>query len=132
MSPAAPPATVPLHRIRFFDHTPAPITALAFAPLPLPPARDPSAGKGKARSDEPAKEAELGALVVARDNGEVEIWGYVPAEQGGTGNWVLEKVSNGWRRLSGGGVGYVMAKASQCSSSSPPQALDHVDMGRLY
>jgi len=83
-----------LHRIRFFDHTPSPITALAFAPLPLPAARDPSVApaastKGKARSDE----TELGALVVARDNGEVEIWEYVPGEQGGTGNWVLEKVS---------------------------------------
>lgn len=86
--------TVPLHRIRFFDHTPSPITALSFAPIPLPPARDPSAPntstKGKARED---GSPELGVLVVARENGEVEIWQYVPADEGGMGNWVLSKAS---------------------------------------
>ncbi|TXT12946.1 hypothetical protein VHUM_01347 [Vanrija humicola] len=90
--PAPVPApTLPLHRVRFFDHTPSPITALAFTPLPLPPARDPTAPatKGKARSE--AEQNELGALVVARENGEVEIWEYVHPESGSSGNWVLLK-----------------------------------------
>lgn len=90
MPAPTPQQTVPLHRIRFFDHTPSPITALAFAPLPLPAARDPATVKGKARSDASATN-ELGALIVARDNGEVEIWEYAHAEQGGMGNWVLLK-----------------------------------------
>lgn len=83
-----------LHRVRFYDHTPSPITALAFTPLPLP---SPSAasginGKGKARqADEPIRG--MGHLVVARENGEVEIWGWVAPEGKMNGNWALEKVS---------------------------------------
>ncbi len=87
----APTQTLPLHRVRFFDHTPSPIVALAFPPQPLPAARDPASVKGKARdaTDRP----ELGALVVARENGEVEIWQYSPSDEGSLGNWVLCKVS---------------------------------------
>lgn len=84
--------TLPLHRVRFFDHTPSPIVALAFPPQPLPAPRDPSTAKGKAR-DAIADRPELGALVVARENGEVELWQYSPSEEGGMGNWVLHKVS---------------------------------------
>ncbi|BEJ03180.1 hypothetical protein CcaverHIS641_0103550 [Cutaneotrichosporon cavernicola] len=85
----APTQTLPLHRVRFFDHTPSPIVALAFPPQPLPVPRDPASVKGKARdaTDRP----ELGALVVARENGEVEIWKYSPSEEGSLGNWVLYK-----------------------------------------
>ncbi|KAL1412484.1 U3 small nucleolar RNA-associated protein [Vanrija albida] len=91
MPAPVPQPTIPLHRVRFFDHTPSPITALAFTPLPLPPARDPTAQapKGKARSE--SEQNELGALVVARENGEVEIWEYVHPESGSSGNWVLLK-----------------------------------------
>ena len=91
--------TLPLHRVRFFDHTPSPITALAFAPTPLPPACDPSAkGKGRvaalgtASNGHSSSKAELGVLVLARDNGDVEIWQYVEPEVDGQGNWVLENV----------------------------------------
>lgn len=97
--------TVPLHRIRFFDHTPSPITALSFAPIPLPPARDPSTASANANANVKGKAreggtAELGVLVVARENGEVEIWQYVPADEGGMGNWVLSKVRLFTRSLS--------------------------------
>jgi U3 small nucleolar RNA-associated protein 4 len=93
-------STIPLHRIRFYDHTPSPITALAFSPLPLPPARDP-ASKGKAKEDgeiggtgsNKVKE-EFGVLVLCRDNGNVEIWEHVIGDhEGAYGNWVLSKVS---------------------------------------
>jgi U3 small nucleolar RNA-associated protein 4 len=104
-------STLPLHRVRFFDRTPSPITALAFAPTPLPPAHDPSvSAKGKGRLDRvqngaagggsgngPASQIgtpELGVLVLARDSGDVEVWGWVEPEGEGQGNWVLEKVSD--------------------------------------
>lgn len=80
-----PPATL-LHRIRFLDHTPSPITALAFAPLPLPPSI-----KGKEKAV-PGRE-ELGVLVLARENGEVELWEWERGDEDRcVGNWVLQKV----------------------------------------
>jgi U3 small nucleolar RNA-associated protein 4 len=84
-------STVPLHRVRFFDHTPSPITALAFSPTPLPAPSDPAA-KGKAKALNHAAANELGVLVLARENGEVEIWEHVEPEGNSMGNWVLEKV----------------------------------------
>ena len=84
-SPFQTPSTL-LHRVRFFDHTPSPITALAFAPLPLPPS-----AKGKEKLH--AGREELGLLVVARENGEVELWEwYRGEEEKAIGNWVLRKV----------------------------------------
>lgn len=82
---------VQLHRARFLDQTPSPITALSFAPIPLPPPSPTSdKGKGKSRnfSDQPE---ELGPLVLARENGNVEIWKWA-REDGGVGNWILEKI----------------------------------------
>ncbi|WWD20897.1 hypothetical protein CI109_105375 [Kwoniella shandongensis] len=92
--PTAQHTSLPLHRIRFYDHTPSPITALSFAPLPLPPPQDPSSSKGKAKGTTSAdgQKDEFGVLIVARDNGEVEIWQYVQDDEGNmSGNWVLEK-----------------------------------------
>lgn len=94
--PAAIPAfssnpTVPLHRVRFFDYTPSPITALAFSPTPLPAPTD-SAAKGKAKALTNIESNELGVLVVARENGEVEIWEWVAPDDNSMGNWVMEKV----------------------------------------
>ncbi|KAL7420926.1 U3 small nucleolar RNA-associated protein [Cryptotrichosporon argae] len=81
-----PTPSLPLHRIRFYDHTPSPIVASAFAPLPLPPARDPSR---PAPSRQAAKD-ELGCLIVARENGSVEVWEY--AREGSSfGNWLLAR-----------------------------------------
>lgn len=92
---------LPLHRVRFFDHTPSPITALAYAPTPLPAALDPSA-KGKGKQEQPTigvargtgldGQPELGVLILARENGDVEIWEWTAPEGDGQGNWVLEKV----------------------------------------
>ena len=76
-----------LHRIHFFDYTPSPITALSFVPLPLPPSI-----KGKEK-DVSGRE-ELGALVVARENGEVELSEWERGdEERSIGSWVLRKVS---------------------------------------
>lgn len=118
--PSHPPS-LPLHRIRFFDHTPTPITALSFAPLPLPPAQDPNnsststtSAKGKERlptqfQDNGNGKPEMGLLVLAREGGEVEVWEYVGPENKGMGNWVMQKVSEGrwaglWGLLSPTGV----------------------------
>ena len=89
--PAATQTPVQLHRIRFLDHTPSPITALAFAPIPLPPPKESDKGKGKFKQPAPPHD-ELGALVLARENGDVEIWQWAREEEGGVGNWILEKV----------------------------------------
>ncbi|WRT70913.1 uncharacterized protein IL334_007912 [Kwoniella shivajii] len=88
------PSSLPLHRIRFYDHTPSPITAISFAPLPLPPPRNPSSSKGKSKDPQPVDQREeFGVLILARENGEVEIWEYVKSDEGNNmcGNWVLEK-----------------------------------------
>jgi U3 small nucleolar RNA-associated protein 4 len=83
--PVSQPSSVQLHRCRFLEHTPSPITALSFAPLPLPPSRS----KGKKRDDR----EEFGAVILARENGEVEIWQWEREdEESGVGNWVLDKV----------------------------------------
>ncbi|OCF56068.1 hypothetical protein L486_06009 [Kwoniella mangroviensis CBS 10435] len=89
--------TYPLHRIRFYDHTPSPITALSFAPLPLPPPRGPAASSSKGKSRDGQQQHtnhkdEFGVLILARENGEVEVWEYVRDEEGNiSGNWVLKK-----------------------------------------
>lgn len=106
--PALPKPSTPLHRIRFFDHTPSPITAIAFAPLPLPPARDPSSSKGKGKQDQPGTSTaanadleinygreEFGLVVVARENGNIEIWEWTREGDDNFGNWILGKVRNG-------------------------------------
>lgn len=90
------PTTLPLHRIRFYDQTPSPITCLAFPPAPLPPARDPS-HKGKDREVNPASHQqgradELGVLVVARENGDVEIHEWGRENDQAYGNWTCAKV----------------------------------------
>ena len=87
--PPIQPSSTLLHRIHFFDYTPSPITALSFAPLPLPPSI-----KGKERVA--SGREELGALVVARDNGEIELWEWKRGdEERSIGNWVLRKVDTG-------------------------------------
>nr|XP_019050895.1 hypothetical protein I302_01338 [Kwoniella bestiolae CBS 10118]OCF29825.1 hypothetical protein I302_01338 [Kwoniella bestiolae CBS 10118] len=85
-------ATYPLHRIRFYDHTPSPITALSFAPLPLPPPRDPSSSSSRGKQQQVYNKDEFGVLILARENGEVEIWEYArDNESNMSGNWVLKK-----------------------------------------
>ncbi|WVN86073.1 uncharacterized protein L203_101231 [Cryptococcus depauperatus CBS 7841] len=78
-------STLPLHRIRFIDHSPSPITALQFAPLPLPPPSAPLPGTSSLPTPN------YGPLVLARENGEVELWNYTqPLE--GYGNWTLQRI----------------------------------------
>ena len=83
---------VQLHRARFLDYTPSPITAISFAPLPLPPPE--VIGKGKGKEVRPSADVpeEFGVLVVGRDNGSIEVWEWSRDDEGGVGNWVLEKV----------------------------------------
>ena len=92
--PTAGGATLPLHRVRFFDHTPSPITCLAFSPTPLPPARDPKDLKGKAREQPQSSSAyEAAPLVLARENGDVEIWQWSKGNpEFAYGNWTLTQV----------------------------------------
>jgi U3 small nucleolar RNA-associated protein 4 len=83
-------STIPLHRIRFYDQTPSPVTCLAYPPTPLPVARDPSY-KGKAKAG--GQVDELGVLVVARENGDVEIHQWARENEKSFGNWTCHKVS---------------------------------------
>lgn len=90
MSAMSSSTTLPLHRIRFYDYTPSPITALAFPPTPLPSPNP--ADKGKQRQVDGDLE-KVGSLVLARENGEVEVWEWVGGEDMGMGNWTLQRVS---------------------------------------
>ena len=85
--------SVQLHRVRFVDHTPSPITALAFAPIPLSPADVALNSKGKGKQNQHQSEREeLGSLVLARENGDLEVWNWARDPAGGVGNWILHNV----------------------------------------
>ena len=76
-----------VHRCRFVDFTPSPVTALCFPPLPLPSVK----GK-KAAKKQPFPG--FGPLVVGRANGNIELCEWTgsnpcsPAPQA----WVVRKV----------------------------------------
>jgi len=87
-----------LHRVRFVDYHPSPITSLAFTPVPFP-SPDPAAvhGQGNGQGSAVIKN-EMGALVCARQNGEVQVWEWAEGEKEDkvdevTGSWVLRRVS---------------------------------------
>jgi U3 small nucleolar RNA-associated protein 4 len=103
VNPTTPAAgiTTALHRVRFVDYHPSPITSLAFTPVPFP-SPDPAAvhqhGRGQGNV---AVRNEMGALVCARQNGEVQIWEWAEGEKEDkedevTGSWVLRRVSDTW------------------------------------
>lgn len=88
----ASPGMLSVHRVRFVDYDPSPIAALAFTPLPLPPA-DPRAALAQAQSFRADERAEFGSLVCARQNGQVDIWEWVDSKQPAvTGGWALQRV----------------------------------------
>lgn len=95
-NPTTPAAmTTALHRVRFADYHPSPITALAFTPIPFPNP-DPEAAVD-------VIEGQMGALFCARQNGEVQVWEWAEGEKEGDegeaigsegkGSWVLRRVS---------------------------------------
>ncbi|KAI6032019.1 WD40 repeat-like protein [Pisolithus microcarpus] len=63
------PTHVALHRCRFVDYPPSPITALAFPPSPLPSLRAKKAGKERERD----RVQEYGTLVVGHANGNIDL-----------------------------------------------------------
>ncbi|KAI6134122.1 WD40 repeat-like protein [Pisolithus thermaeus] len=63
------PTPIALHRCRFVDYSPSPITALAFPPLPLPTLRAKKAGKERERD----RVQEYGTLVVGHANGNIDL-----------------------------------------------------------
>ncbi|KAJ9098622.1 hypothetical protein QFC21_004269 [Naganishia friedmannii] len=106
-STSAAAETTPVHRVRFVDYDPSPITALVFPPLPFPSA-DPGVAHAqqvainkKIRISASAPEltpelvaaAEFGCLICARQNGQIDIWEYINSTKiGNPGNWVLSRV----------------------------------------
>lgn len=107
-STSAAAETTPVHRVRFVDYDPSPITALVFPPLPFPSA-DPGvahaqqvainkkiriAGPTPELTPELVAAAEFGCLICARQNGQIDIWEYINSTKiGNPGNWVLSRVS---------------------------------------
>lgn len=105
--------TTPVHRVRFVDYDPSPITALVFPPLPFPSA-DPGIAHAQQQiinkkirttvgtpelTPELVAAAEFGCLICARQNGQIDIWEYVGSSKNGNpGNWVLSRVSSDKRR----------------------------------
>ena len=80
-------STLAVHRCRFVDYTPSPVTALCFPPLPLPSI------KGKKTASKQSFPG-FGLLVVGRANGNIELCEWTgssprsPASQA----WVVRKV----------------------------------------
>lgn len=107
-STSASSATTPVHRVRFIDYDPSPITALVFPPLPFPSA-DPGIAHAQQQAvnkkirmttgtpeltPELVAASEFGCLICARQNGQIDIWEYVGSSKvGNPGNWVLSRVS---------------------------------------
>ncbi|KAI0005474.1 WD40-repeat-containing domain protein [Russula compacta] len=83
--------TLSVHRCRFVDFTPSPITALAFPPLPLPSV------KGKKKATPRGRIPRFGPLIVGHANGNVEIYEWtgstekIEAPQA----WVVRKTLSG-------------------------------------
>lgn len=84
-----------VHRVRFVDYDPSPITSIAYTPLPLP---SPDAAIANAQSNLQRSKGrpEFGTLVVGRQNGQVDIWEFVESGRahGPFGGWILERVSH--------------------------------------
>lgn len=84
------PTPIALHRCRFVDYSPSPITALTFSPSPLPSLRSKTAGKKRERE----RPASFGSLVVGHANGNIDIleWTGEADEQQASQAWQLRKV----------------------------------------
>lgn len=77
-----------VHRCRFVDYAPSPITALAFPPLPLPSL------KGKKRERD-LKDNKFGTLGVGHANGNIDLleWTAEEGEIQAPQAWQVRKVS---------------------------------------
>lgn len=87
MSDNSPP--IALHRCRFVDASPSPITALAFPPLPLPSIATKKTGKQR----EPNRDrgSAFGTLVVGHANGNIDLLEW-------TGELGESQASQAWHR----------------------------------
>ncbi|KAH7911229.1 WD40 repeat-like protein [Hygrophoropsis aurantiaca] len=85
-----PPIAV--HRCRFVDYTPSPITALAFPPLPLPPLK----GKKSSQENHRQKNEKFGTLAVGRANGNIELCEWTGEDdQVSSQAWQVQKTLSG-------------------------------------
>ncbi|KIJ68729.1 hypothetical protein HYDPIDRAFT_24982 [Hydnomerulius pinastri MD-312] len=84
---------IALHRCRFVDYSPSPITALAFPPLPLPSLRAKKAGKERERD----RGEKFGTLVVGHANGNIDLleWTGEDGEPQAPQAWHLRKTFPG-------------------------------------
>ena len=97
-NPPATAITTALHRVRFVDYHPSPITSLAFTPVPFPSPDPAAVGSQQHGQGSVVVKNEMGALVCARQNGEVQVWEWADGEKEDkvdevTGSWVLRRVS---------------------------------------
>ncbi|KAL1740555.1 WD40-repeat-containing domain protein [Schizophyllum fasciatum] len=75
-----------VHRCRFVDYTPSPVTALAFPPLPLPNPKGKKAATGQS--------ARFGTLVVGHSNGNIDVCEWTGRDEQQTQSpqaWVVRK-----------------------------------------
>ncbi|KZP32200.1 hypothetical protein FIBSPDRAFT_723294 [Athelia psychrophila] len=81
-------SSVAVHRCRFIDYTPSPITALAFPPFPLPSSGSSKHTNGKTK---------FGTLAVGRANGNIELceWTGSDKQAQGPQAWVVRKTLTG-------------------------------------
>lgn len=81
------PPPLALHRCRFVDASPSPITALAFPPSPLPALTAKATGKQRERDRGPV----FGTLVVGHANGNIDLLEW-------TGDLGESQASQAWQR----------------------------------
>lgn len=82
------PVTLSVHRCRFVDFTPSPITAIAFPPLPLP------SPKGKNPDHTNRAPLKFATLAIGRSNGNIELceWTGGDRQTQAPQAWVVRKV----------------------------------------
>lgn len=78
-----------VHRCRFVDHNPSPISAIAFPPLALPSSESVNRIPGSSNA-----KRKFGTLAVGRANGNIELceWSGAIYENQAPKAWVLSKV----------------------------------------
>ncbi|EIW69257.1 hypothetical protein TREMEDRAFT_71590 [Tremella mesenterica DSM 1558] len=84
------PPTIPLHRIRFYDHTPSPITLISFSPLPLPPIHTSSSNPSISKTHTDGS-YQPSPLFVARETVKWK-YGNMCESPNGYSNWFLQKI----------------------------------------
>ncbi|KAL4068329.1 WD40-repeat-containing domain protein [Scleroderma yunnanense] len=116
------PTPIALHRCRFVDYSPSPITALAFPPLPLPSLHSRKVGKER----EHDRRGNFGSLVVGYANGNIEVleWTGEGGKPQAPQAWQLRKTLPGPYPSKVDSLALTIRYPDICALNKPPSTSD--------